>query len=103
MRTIKVLAPASVANMVCGFDVLGMALNEPMDEMTVSISEEAGIRIRHTDEFNLPIEPEKNVAGASLLAMMQECDPDLGFDLVASTVVPHRERGRGVGTRGHQH
>src|SRR6478735_1095701 len=95
MRSIKVLAPASVANMVCGFDVLGMALNEPMDEMTVSISEEPGIRIRHTDEFDLPCEPEKNVAGASLLAMMQECDPELGFDLV---VHKHIKPGSGLGS-----
>jgi homoserine kinase len=95
MRTIKVLAPASVANLVCGFDVLGMALNEPMDEMTVSIAEEPGLRIRHTDEFNLPTEPEKNVAGASLIAMMQECDPDLGFDLV---VHKHIKPGSGLGS-----
>jgi len=95
MRTIKVLAPASVANMVCGFDVLGMALSEPMDEMTLSLSEDPGIRIRHTDAFDLPCEPEKNVAGASLLAMMQECDPELGFDLV---VHKHIKPGSGLGS-----
>lgn len=95
MKTIKVLAPASVANMVCGFDVLGMALNEPMDEMTLSLSPEPGIRIRHTDSFDLPCEPEKNVAGASLIAMMQELDPEIGFDLV---VHKHIKPGSGLGS-----
>ena len=42
-----------------------------------------------------PTEPEKNVAGASLIAMMQECDPDLGFDLV---VHKHIKPGSGLGS-----
>lgn len=95
MKTIKVLAPASVANLVCGFDVLGMALSEPADEMTLSLSEEPGIRIRHTDAYNLPCEPEKNVAGASLHALMQEYGEDLGFDLV---VHKHIKPGSGLGS-----
>lgn len=81
MKTVKILAPASVANLVCGFDVLGMALADPADEMTMSLSNTPGIKIIHEDEYNLPEEPEKNVSGAALLAMMKELDPSIGFEL----------------------
>ena len=69
MHTVKVFAPATVANLVCGFDVLGMALHHPDDLMTVSLRDEPGITIQHDDEYQLPVEPEKNVAGAALLAV----------------------------------
>jgi homoserine kinase len=82
MRKVKIIAPATVANLVCGFDVLGMALNDPEDEMTLSVSDEPGIRIRHTDEYNLPELAEQNVSGAALFALMEEYDKPVGFDLI---------------------
>src|SRR5690349_9129100 len=81
MKTVKILAPASVANLVCGFDVLGMSLADPADEMTMILSDKPGIRIVHEDEYGLPEAPEKNVSGAALMAMMKELDPSIGFDL----------------------
>ena len=35
MDEVRVLSPATVSNVVCGFDCLGFALGEPFDEMTV--------------------------------------------------------------------
>ena len=87
MKRVKIKAPATVANMVCGFDVLGMALNDPQDEMELSLSHEPGIRIRHIDGYNLPVEPSQNVAGASLLALMQEYDKQIGFDLIVDKFI----------------
>ncbi len=81
MRTVKILAPASVANLVCGFDVLGMSLADPADEMIMSLSGRPGITIIHEDAYGLPEAPEKNVAGAALLALMKEIDPAIGFSL----------------------
>src|ERR1700710_3100429 len=81
-RYVKVVAPATVANLVCGFDVLGMALNDPQDIMELTLSDEPGLRIKHTDGYGLPTAPSKNVAGAGLLALMEEYDKELGFDLV---------------------
>ena len=81
MRTVKVLAPASVANLVCGFDVLGMSLEDPADEMVMSLSGTPGITIVHEDGYGLPEEPEKNVAGAALLALMKEIDASIGFSM----------------------
>lgn len=81
MKTVKVLASASVANLVCGFDVLGMALEDPADEMTISLAKTPGLKIVHDDPYGLPEDPEKNVSGAALMAMMKELDPDTGFFL----------------------
>ena len=73
---IKIKAPATVANMVCGFDILGFAVNSPYDEMEMRwmarAENEAGITIINIDNYNLPTDPEKNVAGAALLAFLDE-------------------------------
>ncbi len=69
---IKIKAPATVANMVCGFDILGFAVNNPYDEMEMRLVHKAGITIINIDDYNLPTDPEKNVAGAALLALMEE-------------------------------
>jgi homoserine kinase len=73
---IKIKAPATVANMVCGFDILGFAVNNPYDEMEMRIvtraQGQAAITIINIDDYNLPTDPELNVAGAALLAMIDE-------------------------------
>lgn len=81
MKTVKVISPASVANLVCGFDILGMSLADPADEIVISLRDQPGISIVHEDDYGLPESPEKNVAGAALFAMMSELDPGIGFDL----------------------
>jgi homoserine kinase len=87
--------PATVANIVCGFDILGFALNEPYDELTVSISEEPGVKIINEDDFNLPTEAEKNVSGAALLALLEETKDIKGFKLVSKK---HVKPGSGIGS-----
>ena len=72
MQKVKISAPATVANLVCGFDILGMALNDPQDVMEISLLDEPVIRIRHADKYDLPVEPAKNVAGAALLALQED-------------------------------
>src|SRR5689334_11437663 len=80
--SVQVLAPATVANLVCGFDVLGMALQQPQDVMTVRLVDKPGIFIQKDDVYKLPTEPEKNVAGASLLALMEEWKEPVGFEMI---------------------
>ena len=79
MKKVTVQAPATIANLVCGFDVLGLALNDPVDIMTISLNDSPGITIKHVDKYQLPTEPEKNVSGAALLAMLEELDQEVGF------------------------
>ncbi len=71
MKEIKIKVPATVANMVCGFDILGMALSEPFDEMTFQLLDEPKVVIEHLDEFQLPTQPEQNVAGIVALKMIE--------------------------------
>ncbi len=92
---VTVLAPATIANLVCGFDVLGLALKDPCDVMKVSLSDQPGIRIQHNDDFNLPLIPSENVAGVALLDMMQELDDSYGFDIV---IEKHIKPGSGLGS-----
>jgi len=82
MEKVKVSAPATVANLVCGFDILGLALKDPQDMMDVSLLDEPIIKIRHADEYDLPVEPAKNVAGAALLALQEAYDNKVGFDVL---------------------
>ncbi|GIU82999.1 MAG: homoserine kinase [Acidobacteria bacterium] len=72
MEKITVRAPATVANVVCGFDCLGFAIKEPFDEITISIIEEQTVKIKHLDNFNLPTEADQNVAGKAVLAMIEK-------------------------------
>ena len=95
MKEIKIIAPATIANLVCGFDILGMALKAPYDEMILSFSDEPGIHIKHTDQYDLPEEPEKNVSGASLQALMDEYNKPVGFNL---TIQKNIKPGSGLGS-----
>ena len=95
MRSVKIKSPATIANLVCGFDVIGMALNDPQDFMQLTLSDEPGIRIQHNDIYHLPTIPEKNVAGVSLLELMQELDDTIGFDIV---IEKHIKPGSGLGS-----
>jgi homoserine kinase len=73
MNQITIQAPATIANLVCGFDVLGMALEVPFDIMHVKLLEEPIVRIGSLDgSFPLPTDPAQNTAGAPLLAMLEE-------------------------------
>lgn len=94
-RIIKVHAPATVANMVCGFDILGFAVKEPYDEMWIRVTDQPGITIINKDNYQLPVEPEKNVAGAALMAMLEELTTPIGFEL---TIHKHIKPGSGVGS-----
>lgn len=92
---VTVLSPASVANLVCGFDVLGMSLSSPNDVMKVELTETPGITIRHTDGYQLPVVPEQNVAGAALLALMHEYNRPAGFSVTITKCI---KPGSGLGS-----
>ena len=68
---IKVFAPASVANVACGFDVLGFALDKPGDEIIVRFSEIPGLRITKISGGKLPLELERNTAGYAALKLLE--------------------------------
>ena len=78
---IKIFSPATVANVACGFDVLGFCLDNKGDEMVIRKVSKKGIRITHIEGYDLPFETAKNVAGVSALAMYEHAKPDCGFEI----------------------
>ena len=81
MKKIKVAVPATVANLVCGFDILGMALNNPFDTMELEMTDEPIIKIKHTDDYGLPEAAEQNVAGVALQALIEDYGNNIGFNV----------------------
>ena len=75
---VTVQCPGTVANLVCGFDILGMALNAPFDLMEVRLLDEPRVVIISKDGFPLPSDPAQNTAGAPLLEMLEELNGDTG-------------------------
>jgi homoserine kinase len=95
MKKIRVYSPGTVANLVCGFDILGLALSAPNDIMELSLTEEPGVTIRNLDSFNLPTDPEKNVAGVVLLSIIEKTGRRFGFDI---SIEKHIKPGSGIGS-----
>ena len=93
-KQITIHAPGTVANLVCGFDILGLALNDPFDIMTLKLLNKPELIINHDDDYGLPTQPEKNVAGVALMALMEKV-PDVGFEL---TVNKQIKPGSGLGS-----
>jgi len=80
---IKVFAPASVTNVSCGFDVMGFALDWPGDEVVLRITDDPGVRISKItgDGGKLPLSPDKNTAGRSLISMVESLKFNKGVEL----------------------
>ena len=81
MDDIRVFCPATVANVSCGFDVLGLALETVGDEMIVRRSEGKEVKIIKITGQELPLEIEKNVAGVAALALLEKIDYKGGFEI----------------------
>ena len=94
---INVLSPATVANVVCGFDVLGFALDGPFDKMLIRKTSAKGVTIINKDDYNLPTEPTRNVIGMALLAMLDEVREDIGFIVESTKII---KPGSGIGSSG---
>ncbi len=89
--SIKVFAPATVANVVCGFDVLGFAVNEPGDEVIMRITDKPGVVISKItgDEGRLPLNPDKNTVSASVQDYLKHIGrTDVGLDIELHKKMP---------------
>ena len=92
---IKIFSPATVANVACGFDVLGFCLDTIGDEMIVRKVAKKGIFITKIVGADLPFEADKNVAGVSALAIVEAANPDCGFEI---EIYKHIKPGSGIGS-----
>ncbi|MFV0530752.1 MAG: homoserine kinase [Flavobacteriales bacterium] len=81
MKEVKVFCPASVANVSCGFDLMGFALKTIGDEMIVRKTRRTGVFIKHIEGYELPYEPELNVAGKAALSMLEKLNTTTGIEI----------------------
>jgi len=81
MKEIKIFTPATVANISCGFDILGLCLDTVGDEMIVREVPEKGIRLTKISGQELPLETHKNVAGVAGLALLEQVDASVGYEI----------------------
>ncbi|WP_028787025.1 homoserine kinase [Terrimonas ferruginea] len=95
MKKITVHSPGTVANLVCGFDILGLALKEPYDIMEVTLTDQPGIIIHNRDEYNLPTDPDKNVAGVVFKVALEQAGSSQGFEVVMEKRI---KPGSGIGS-----
>jgi len=79
MNSIKVFAPASVANVVCGFDVLGFALDSIGDELTIEISDVPGVRLIIEGNNELPTDPNTNTATHGIVSILKNMEHPPGI------------------------
>jgi homoserine kinase len=88
---VKVFAPATVANVVCGFDVLGFAVNEPGDEVVMCVTDKPGITISKItgDNGRLPLDPKKNTVSVSVEHYLRHIGrTDIGLDIELHKKMP---------------
>lgn len=95
MNEIKIFCPATIANLNCGFDVMGLCLEAIGDEMVVRKSNKKGIRIIRITGADLPFEAERNVAGVAALALLSKVDADHGFEIEIHKKI---KAGSGIGS-----
>ncbi|TRZ42907.1 homoserine kinase [Robertkochia solimangrovi] len=81
MKEIRIFSPATIANVSCGFDVLGLCLDNTGDEMVIRKVTEPGIRITKIEGQQLPMEAEKNVAGVAAIKLLQAVEHTGGFEI----------------------
>ena len=95
--TIRVFAPATVANVACGFDILGFALNQPGDEVVLKKKEDKGVRILTItgDDGKLPHDVNQNTAGIAASLFLKHIDAEYGLDIELHKKMP---LGSGLGS-----
>lgn len=83
MTSIRVFAPATVANVACGFDIMGFALEAPGDELELRFSNLPGIQIsNHILGMNIPLDPSQNTAAVALNAYLTYLGNEQGFEII---------------------
>ena len=89
-NSIKAFAPATVANVSCGFDVLGFAINKPGDEVEIELTTKPGIEITSIlgDQGKLPKDPKLNSASVSIQSYIDYIGFNDGIKMILNKKMP---------------
>ncbi len=90
MKKVRAFAPATVANFVCGYDVLGFALNNCGDEVELSLNEsnEITFELAEPNEFLSKLKPEQNVVYAMVKLFMEKQNITAGVHICLYKKMP---------------
>ena len=90
LTDVTAFAPATVANVGIGFDILGHTVEAVGDRVRLRRIEEPVVRIESIVGVagELPVIPEKNTAGRAVQAMQQALSLDFGFELFIDKGIP---------------
>ncbi|HLO43495.1 MAG TPA: homoserine kinase [Leadbetterella sp.] len=97
MDSIKVFAPATVANVACGFDIFGLAVDNPGDEVIISKRTDDKIVIQSItgDNGKLTLDPAKNTVTVPIIKYLSQINSSQGFDVILNKKMP---LGSGLGS-----
>ena len=95
MDYLKLFSPATVANVSCGFDSLGFAVDDIGDEMTFTKTPQKVVEITNITGANLTYDVDKNAAGAVVKKMLLDANADFGIQL---TIHKGYSPGSGLGS-----
>ncbi len=89
-RSVKVSAPGTIANIVCGYDVMGLALNAPFDEVEIALNDSGKVTLSIIGDGGLlPTDVDKNVASAIVKYFLAKTEQsDIGADVVLHKHMP---------------
>jgi len=96
-QEVSVFAPATVSNVACGFDIMGFAVNEPGDVVTMRKIEKPGVLIKKIsgDGGRLPRGSSKNTAGIAVIEFLKRINVPNGIEIELNKNMP---LGSGLGS-----
>jgi homoserine kinase len=97
MNSVRAFAPATVANVSCGFDILGFAIDAMGDVVEVREKKDPGLQVVSIsgDGGRLPFEAEKNTCAVAIQAMLDELGQEVGMEIYLEKGLP---LGSGMGS-----
>ncbi|MEC9160671.1 MAG: homoserine kinase [Bacteroidota bacterium] len=95
MNGVRLFSPATISNLSCGFDVLGLCLETIGDYMEIIKSKRKGIYITSIIGEKIPYDVKKNVAGVASEALIDSLKPDFGFEIKIDKKI---KPGSGIGS-----
>lgn len=94
-HSIKVFAPATISNVGPGFDLMGFAIEEPGDIIIIRVNASNSLKIINNTEYQIPEDPEKNVATVAAAALLKAAGLRQGFDFYFDAKI---KPGSGIGS-----
>ena len=89
LKSAKARAPATVANVAVGFDILGFAVDSVFETVEIKWIYEPKVVVNPVEGYPyLPLDPNKNTASAGLVRLIKDCGLKFGFELTLGKNIP---------------